>query len=115
MRFGGSGDGRLCSNVRPQAKSGKHQPTKSPKRKKDALDKQSKMLSALSGEPVESSGRGSGGTPASDEGAADVTVIKRASKTAQAKKKATPLEGSIYDHPVIYDWAFGFRDYEAEV
>lgn len=114
MRCGDRSDGRLCGKLRPHAGSGKHQSGKTAKRKNDTLSKQTKLLSALSGEPIESSGPG-GDSSQGPEDAADVTIVKRASKAGKAKKKPSPLVGSIYDHPVIYDWAFGFRDYEAEV
>lgn len=138
LRFGDRSGCRVSGKFCPQAKAGKHQQPsklglgaeKSAKRKADALSKanQNKMLSALSGESIDSSGSDSGskeadsrrkaadsGIKAADDPAADVTIVKRASKVGTPKKKPVTLDGSIYDHPVIYDWAFGFRDYEAEV
>lgn len=108
------GDAATLRNISPHAKPGRQQPQNAGKRKDDTLTKQSKMLSALSGGT---------GAPSkqqrqreeNDGPASDVTVVKRASVQDKTKKKASPLEGSVYDHPTIYDWAFGFRAYEAEV
>jgi hypothetical protein len=39
-------------------------------------------------------------------------VVKKGSGKV---RPARCLEGSLYDFPLYYDWAFGYRDYEAEV
>lgn len=46
-----------------------------------------------------------------DKPDAFVVVKKGSGKVRPARR----LEGSLYDHPLYYDWAFGYRDYEAEV
>jgi hypothetical protein len=106
---------RRGGKLRPHAKPGQQQSVKSGKRKNDTLNKQKKLLSALSRESMDSSEQDDSGESASEpDPSDDVTIVKRASKAVKTKKMPIPLEGSIYDHPVVYDWAFGFRDYEAE-
>lgn len=77
------------------------------------------LLSALSGAPKdESSGpkdAPSGGDVWDDNGEEDmgVTLVKKGEGTRQ--HTVEQLEGALYAHPRIYDWAFGYRDYEQEV
>jgi hypothetical protein len=88
-----------------------------------ALDKQKQMLEALSGFPKGSIDteeaealpgyrQGTADTEEHDA-AVDVTVVRKGNR--KQPRTVEELEGSLYGHPRLYDWAFGFRDYEEEV
>ena len=48
------------------------------------------------------------------DGSADFTVVKRKGAKSVVREYQK-IEGALYDHPMYYDWAFGFRTYETEV
>eukprot|EP00892_Ulva_mutabilis_P006742 jgi/Ulvmu1/443/UM001_0450.1 len=81
--------------------------------KADGVEKQKQLLSALVASSSEGSGEAQGTREEGSEEDMGVTLVKK----GKAKKQHTEetLEGSLYSHPRIYDWAFGYRDYEQEV
>lgn len=81
---------------------------------RDETAKQLELLSALSAEKVPDDGP-KPGDDLSDDGEEDmgVTLVKKGKGKGQ--HTVENLNGSLYSHPRIYDWAFGYRDYEEEV
>lgn len=78
----------------------------------DETSKQMQLLSALSDAPKD--GSVSSDSPNEEEEEdMGVTVIKKGK--AKKQREVERLEGSLYSYPRIYDWAFGYRDYEEEV
>lgn len=78
----------------------------------DETAKQIELLSALSAVPNDGPNEGD---DLSDDGEEDmgVTLVKKGKGKGQHTLEN--LKGSLYSHPRIYDWAFGYRDYEEEV
>lgn len=68
------------------------------------------MQALLATKQAEQVGLGNASSSADNEDF--VTVSKGSGRT---KRQYQKVDGSIYDHPEYYDWAFGYRNFESEV
>lgn len=80
----------------------------------DNIEKQKQLLSAL---VPATNDRGDAESISRDDAEEDmgVTLVKKGKRNAKVQPSFEQLQGSLYSHPRIYDWAFGYRDYEEEV
>lgn len=81
--------------------------------KPDEVAKQKQLLSALAAPAKDDAGDATGARVDDEEEDMGITLVKKGKPKTQ--HTVEQLQGSLYSYPRIYDWAFGYRDYEQEV